>query len=217
MQALRLTPDLLWVYLVTDPDMPGERGVVRTCQEAMEAGVRMVQLRDKKSSTRSLLETAGKLLEVTRPASALLVVNDRVDVAMASGADGVHLGQDDMPAAMARRLMGPDCIIGVSVRTPDEAKTAQSAGADYVAANLVFPTDTKTDLPSPLGLKGVARLRGSTRLPLLAIGGIDHRNAAEVIEAGADGVAVVSAIMAADDPSAAAESLLQAVRKAKSG
>lgn len=217
MQPLRVTPGLLRVYLVTDPDMPGERGVVRTCLEAMEAGVRMVQLRDKRASTRSLLETAEKLLEVTRPASALLVVNDRVDVAMACGADGVHLGQDDMPAAMARRLMGPDSIVGVSVRTPEEAGTAESAGADYVAANLVFPTDTKTDLTSPLGLEGVSRLRSSTRLPLVAIGGIDHRNAAEVIQAGADGVAVVSAIMAADDPAGAAESLLQAVRKARSG
>lgn len=209
-----MTPELLRVYLVTDPDMPGDLGLVGTCRKAMEAGVRIVQLRDKKASTRSLVATAEELLKATRESSALLLVNDRVDVAMAAGADGVHLGQDDMPAADARRLLGPEAVIGVSVRTREEAELARSQGADYLAANLVFPTETKTDLPSPLGLEGVARLRRSTRLPLVAIGGIDHRNAADVVRVGADGVAVVSAIMASNKPGRAAARLLAAVEGA---
>ncbi len=204
----------LAVYLVTDPRMGLERGLVETVRLALKAGVRAVQLRDKQASTRKLMEDASALLDLCRSHGALLLVNDRVDVAMGVGADGVHLGQDDMRADTARRLMGQEAVIGVSVRTPDEAVRAGGNGADYMAANLVYATATKTDLPEPLGPRGVGELRKACGLPLVAIGGIDAENAEEVISAGADGLAVVSAIMAADDPGAAASALLAAARRA---
>ena len=206
----------LAVYLVTDPGMGLERGLAETVRLALEAGVRMVQLRDKGASTRKLLDDASTLLALSREHGATFLVNDRVDVAMAAEAHGVHLGQDDMPADAARRLLGEDAVIGVSVRTAGEARRAAEDGADYMAANLVYPTATKTDLPDPLGPDGVRKLRSACGLPLVAIGGIDAGNAAEVIGAGADGLAVVSAIMAAEDPAAASSRLLEAVRKALS-
>jgi thiamine-phosphate pyrophosphorylase len=191
-----------------------ERGLAETVRLALRAGVPTVQLRDKEASTRKLLDDASTLLALCRERGATFLVNDRVDVAMVVGADGVHLGQDDMPADAARRLLGDDAVIGVSVRTAGEARRAAEDGADYMAANLVYPTSTKTDLPAPLGPEGIRKLRSACGLPLVAIGGIDAGNAAEVIGAGADGLAVVSAIMAAGDPAAASARLLDAARKA---
>lgn len=210
------TADLA-VYLVTDPGMGLKRGLAETVRLSLEAGVRTVQLRDKEASTRKLLDDASTLLALCRKHGATFLVNDRVDVAMAAGADGVHLGQDDMPADAARRLLGRDAVIGVSVRTEEEARRAAEDGADYMAANLVYPTATKTDLPDPLGPEGIRELRSACGLPLVAIGGIDAGNAAEVIGAGADGLAVVSAIMAAEEPASAAARLLAAARKTLTG
>ncbi len=201
----------LRLYLVTDPVLCGPRGVIETCRSALEAGVETVQLRDKTASTAELLETAKTLLEMCREHDALFIVNDRVDVAMAVGSHGVHLGRDDMPVAVARKLLGPDAVIGASTRTPDEAIEACRDGADYLAANLVYPTTTKTNLGPPLGPGEVARLKEATPLPLVAIGGINPSNAGEVMNAGADGVAVVSAVMAADDVKAAVRELAAAV------
>jgi thiamine-phosphate pyrophosphorylase len=205
------------VYLVTDPGMPGAGGVCGTVGEALEAGIGAVQLRDKTASTRSLIDTARILRGLCEAHGALFLVNDRVDVALASAAHGVHLGQDDLPASEARRLMGPGAVIGVSVRTAAEAREAEEAGADYLAANLVFATGTKTDIEGPLGLEGVAMLRAATGLPLVAIGGIGPDNAADVIGAGADGIAVVSAIMAAPDVTLACRRLFDGVYEALSG
>jgi thiamine-phosphate pyrophosphorylase len=202
----------LRVYLVTDPVLGGSRPLEETVRDAISAGVGCVQLRDKGADTVDLVRQARALLDVTRPAGALLIVNDDIDAAIDSGADGVHVGQSDIRPAAARSRIGPSGVLGVSVRTPDEAVEAEAAGADYLAANLVFPTSTKTDLPFPLGLDGVALLRRSTRLPLVAIGGIDASNAASVIAAGADGVAVVSAIMAAADVGAACRALIEAIQ-----
>jgi thiamine-phosphate pyrophosphorylase len=192
-------PAGLSLYLVTDPVLCGPRGVAETCRLALEAGVTAVQLRDKTASTRELLHDAGRLSELCAEAGALFIVNDRVDVAMAAGARGVHLGQDDMPVATARSLMGGRAVIGASVRTAEQAEQAYREGADYLAANLVFSTDTKTGLGKPLGLSGVRELKEATPLPIVAIGGIKPSNALEVMLAGADGLAVVSAIMAAED------------------
>ncbi|MEN8207701.1 MAG: thiamine phosphate synthase [Candidatus Fermentibacteria bacterium] len=194
-----MTPEQLSVYLVTDPVLCGSRGVEETCRLALEAGVRAVQLRDKNASTRELIRLAVILQHLCARYEALFIVNDRVDVAMAAGADGVHLGQDDMPVALARKLLGTDAVIGSSVRSPAEAESAWREGADYIAANLVFPTDTKTDLGEPLGIGAVPELKKATPLPLVAIGGINPSNAGIVRRAGADGIAVVSAIMAAED------------------
>lgn len=202
-------PGKLFLYLVTDPVLCGPRGVVETCRLALEAGVMTVQLRDKNASTRDMLRVAEELMQLCSAAGALFLVNDRVDVAMACGAHGVHLGQDDMPVGTARHLMGRDALIGASARTPREAINAWEQGADYIAANMIFSTATKTDLEGPLGLEAIRALKEATPLPLVAIGGIKASNAAQVIAAGADCIAVVSSIMAAEDVSQAVESLLR--------
>jgi len=199
--------DALRLYLVTDPVMCGPRGVLEVCGKALTAGVGFLQLRDKTASTRELLERAKAMVRMSNDHHTVFVVNDRVDVAMASGAHGVHLGVDDMPVATARRLMGPEAIIGASVRTLEEAVGAWKDGADYLAANIVFHTPTKPDPREPLGLSGVTLLAGATPLPLVAIGGINISNARSVIDAGAAGIAVVSAIMSAPDPAFAARQL----------
>jgi len=203
------TPDLR-LYVVTDRDQTGDRGVTSTVQRAIEGGATIVQFRDKRSETRELVRDARSLLETCRPAGVPLLVNDRVDVALASGADGVHLGQSDMALQDARRLMGPEAIIGVSVRQPPDVAEAQRHGASYVAANGVWATSTKTDFGEALGLQGLAALVTASGLPLVAIGGITVREAPLLAQAGCAGIAVVSAIMKAEDPRTAAVALRQA-------
>ncbi len=205
----------LRVYAVTDPGMLGNRRLEDVVGEMFRAGVRIVQLRDKEASTRSLVEQARRLVAVAEAHRGLLVVNDRVDVALAAGAHGVHVGSDDMPVAEARRLLGPRAVLGVSVRTVDEAWEAARAGADYVAASHVFPTDTKQVDGPALGLDGVRRLSEASPLPVVGIGGIGPHNAAEVVAAGAEGVAVVSAIMAAPDIAEACRALFRAVEEGR--
>jgi thiamine-phosphate pyrophosphorylase len=204
-------PGRLRLYLVTDPVLCGERGVEETCRIALEAGVTAVQLRDKLASTREMIETGRNLSGLCRKHGVPFIVNDRVDVAMACDADGVHLGQEDMSVPLARTLMGNDRLIGVSVRSPGEAKAAWMQGAGYIAANMIFSTSTKTDLDGPLGLEAIRDIKDASPLPLVAIGGINAENAAEVVAAGADGIAVVSAIMAAEDVGDAVRRLLAVV------
>jgi thiamine-phosphate pyrophosphorylase len=203
------------LYVVTDPGMIGKRRLEDVCEEALEAGVRVFQLRDKQTSTRSLIGQAIQLKRLAERFGATFLVNDRADVAFASGAHGVHLGQDDMPLLEARRILGSHAVIGVSVQTPKEARAAEEGGADYLAANLVFETPTKTDLEGSIGLEGVRQLRAASRLPLVAIGGIKAENATQVVAAGADGVAVVSAVMAAADVGKACRELLDAVEEGR--
>jgi len=205
----------LRLYLVTDPLLAGERGVTETVRQALESGVGTVQLRDKTASTPFLLEMAVRLKALAEEHDALFLVNDRVDVARASGAHGVHLGQDDMPPEEARSLLGASAIIGVSVRTAGEARAAEAAGADYIAANLVYPTDTKMDISDPLGIEGIRELRRASSLPVVAIGGISRVNASVTVAAGADGIAVVSAIMAAENVPLACRELLKAIGKVR--
>jgi thiamine-phosphate pyrophosphorylase len=193
---MRFDPTL---YLVTDPDLSLGRPEEEVVRRAVAAGVTMVQYRDKDTSTRRMIEKTRLLTGICREAGAALIVNDRLDVAMAGGADGVHLGQDDMDLEDARRIAGEAFIMGISVNTAEEAWEAEGAGADYLGANGVFPTGTKTDLGEPLGLEGVSMLASASSLPMVAIGGINDRNAGEVMAAGADGVAVVSYIVGAED------------------
>lgn len=204
-----MNPEQLSLYLVTDPVLCGSRGVEGTCRLALRAGVGTLQFRDKNASTRELISMAVILRDLCRDHGALFIVNDRVDVAMAIGADGVHVGQNDMPVHLARKILGAHSIIGASVRSPGEAVLAYEEGADYVAANLIFPTDTKTDLGEPLGIEAISELKKASPLPLVAIGGINPSNVDAVREAGADGIAVVSAIMAAEDVTAAVRTLLK--------
>ncbi|MCP4648247.1 MAG: thiamine phosphate synthase [bacterium] len=201
------------LYLVTDPLLHYGRGVTATCEEALKAGVRFVQLRDKGASTRLLYTSALELKKLCDKHSSYFIVNDRIDVALAVKADGVHLGQKDMPADIARSILGPDAIIGVSVRTSEEADKATRQGANYIAANLVFPTNTKKDIEEPLGLKMVGILSGVSSLPLVAIGGITPENTPEVMNAGCSGVAVVTAIMNAESPTLNVGRFLNALRK----
>jgi len=211
-----VNPDLLALYLVTDPVLCGERGVIETCRQALEAGVKIIQLRDKTAIDKELLKTAIQLKKLCSKYDALFIVNDNVTIAIESKAGGVHLGQDDMSCGEARELLGEKAVIGVSVRTPEEAVKAWKDSADYIAANMIFRTDTKTDIARPpLGLDSIAILKAATPLPLIAIGGINASNADIVRLAGADGIAVVSAIMAATDVHTAVCNLKEGHHRAK--
>jgi thiamine-phosphate pyrophosphorylase len=204
--------DSLRLYLVTDRNLAGGRPLAEVVRLAVRGGVTAVQLREKSLGASRFLEEVRELQRVLAGTGVPLFVNDRVDVALAAGADGVHVGQDDLPAADARRLIGPAMLLGVSVATPDEVRQALSDGADYVSVSPVFLTPTKPDAELAVGLEGVARIRKATGdAPVLAIGGINAGNADAVVAAGSDGVAVVSAVMSAPDPAAAAADLRRAV------
>jgi thiamine-phosphate pyrophosphorylase len=199
------------VYLVLDRLFVGQRDLLATLQAALAGGVTMVQLRDKQASRPLFLEQARRIQALLRPTGVPLIINDRVDVALEIGADGVHVGQDDMPAAEARRLLGPDAIVGLSVSRANECAGVDAALVDYVGLGPVFPTDTKPDAPPALGVGGVRALRPRLAVPVVAIGGIGGGNAAGIVSAGADGVAVVSSVCAAPDPAAATRLLTRAV------
>lgn len=200
----------LRLYLVTDPDLCPDEALLDVVDQATAGGVGLVQLRDKEAAARDLLEKARALKALLDPKGVPLVVNDRVDVAAAAGV-GCHLGQTDLPPAAARVILGQDAIIGLSVDEPDQTLVADLDSVDYVAYGPFAATGTKRDAGKPVGSGGIERARASTVLPLVAIGGIDVINAADAIRAGADGIAVVSALMAAHDPKAVAETLLASV------
>ncbi len=195
------------LYLVTDASLLNGRDLADTVEASVRGGVTLVQLREKALDTKSFIEEARLLKRRLAPYGVPLIINDRVDVAMAAGADGIHLGQSDMPPADARRLLGPDAIIGLSLETVEDAGHLRGIPVDYVAASPVFSTPTKTDTSLPLGLEGVRAIRRMTSLPLVAIGGIHAGNLRDVLAAGADGAAVVSAILGAEHPEAAARTL----------
>lgn len=199
------------LYVLTDRRAVGDRSLVDVIRAAIQGGATAVQLRDKDASTRALIELGRALLAITRPAGVPLIVNDRVDVALAIDADGVHVGQDDMPAVLARRLLGPERILGVSAGTVEEALQAQADGADYVGTGDVYGTPTKADAGIPIGIDGLAEVVRAVSIPVVAIGGIKAENAAAALAAGASGVAVISAILGASDPEAAARQLRQIV------
>jgi thiamine-phosphate pyrophosphorylase len=199
------------VYLVTDPALVGHRKLTEVVAAAIRGGVRVVQYRDKHASTREMVAMAAELAALCRRMGAWFLVNDRLDVALAVDAAGVHVGQDDMPVATARRLLGPEKLLGVSVHNEAEIRQAELDGADHVSLSPIFATPTKPDHQAPLGLEGVRTLSRFARVPVIAIGGIHTGNAAEVIRAGARGICVVSAIIAAPDPERAARQLKQLV------
>ncbi len=204
----------LRLYLVTDRELCLGRPLERIVRESCAAGVTILQLREKDVATRLFLERAFVLRQVALELGIALVINDRVDVALACRADGVHLGQSDMPCALARRLVGEKMLIGVSVGTVDEAVEAEADGADYLGVGPLFATFTKPDALPATGLDLLRSIRRAVRIPLVGIGGIKRENAGEVIGAGAHGVAVVSAIVSAPDPGAAAGALRSQVDEA---
>lgn len=197
----------LTLYLVTDPDLVGGRRLDEVVAAAVDGGVTLVQLRDKHADTGPLIRTAERLLQVLRPRGVPLLVNDRVDVALAVGAAGVHLGQSDTPPATARRLLGDDAVIGLSITRAEELATADPAVIDYLGVGPVFATATKGDAAAPLDDAAIRRVVAGTDLPTVGIGGITAANAARPRALGLGGVAVVSAICAAEDPTAAARAL----------
>jgi thiamine-phosphate pyrophosphorylase len=205
------------LYLVTDRPLCGDRSLVDVVRRAVAGGVTAVQVREKDATVREYLAILRDVKAMLDPLAVPLFVNDRVDVALAAGAEGVHVGQQDLPCAEVRRWVGPSRVVGVSVSTPEEAAQAEAEGADYLGVSPVFVTPTKTDTPQATGLDGLRAIRKATRLPLVAIGGIHAGNAATVVAAGADGVAVVSAVMAAEDPESAARALLGEVRRGRGG
>ncbi|MCQ2095303.1 MAG: thiamine phosphate synthase [Bacteroidaceae bacterium] len=197
----------LGLYLVTDSGVTSGRDLVAMVEKAVSGGVTMVQVREKHSETGDFVDLAMKMKEVLAPYHVPLIINDRIDVALAVDADGVHIGQKDMPYALARQILGPGKIIGLSIETLDELEVANDQDVDYVAASPVFATPTKTDTARPWGLDGLREFCLRSAHPVVAIGGMNESTVTEVMEAGADGVAVVSAILAADDPQAAARNI----------
>jgi thiamine-phosphate pyrophosphorylase len=195
------------LYFVTDGRAAGSRSLVQLTRAAVQGGATAVQLRKKIGSTRDILELGLVLLELTRAAGVPFIVNDRVDIALALGADGVHVGQDDLPARDVRRLIGPERILGVSAGTVAEARQAQADGADYIGAGDVFGTLSKPDAGPPIGLSGLREIVGAVTIPVVGIGGITEANAASVTEVGAAGVAVISAIARSSNPEDAARCL----------
>lgn len=203
----------LSLYLVTDRDLSQGRATGNIVAAAVRGGVTCVQLREKQASTREFVAEARaiKTLLTAQERHIPLIINDRLDVALAVGADGVHLGQSDMELCDARRIAGANFIIGISAESVADAMAAAAAGADYLGISPVFATPTKTDTAPPLGLEGIRAIRAAVSLPLVGIGGINQDNASAVLQAGADGVAVVSAIVSAACPRSAAAALKQQI------
>lgn len=202
----RTVPDLS-LYLVLGADDTGGRPFEEVVLAAVAGGVTLVQLREKHAPTRTQLEHARRLKALLQPRGVPLIVNDRIDVALAAGADGVHLGQEDMPPKEARQLLGTELLIGLSVGDGEEATTADPGLVDYVGIGPAFMTGTKHDAGKAIGPNGVATLRKQVALPSVAIGGINAGNASSLRDSSIEGVAVVSAICAADDPKRAAQEL----------
>jgi thiamine-phosphate diphosphorylase len=210
--------DRLALIVISDPDCGEGRDLVEVVRAALAGGAPMIQLRAKDASAREMAGLARRLLVETRAAGALFFVNDRVDVALAALADGAHIGADDLPLEAARAIVPPGFLLGRSVDSPAEAAAAARAGADYLGVGPVFATGSKADAGPVVGLEGVrAACEAAGDLPVVGIGGIDAGNAAAVAEAGAAGVAVISAVMRAPDPRAAVERLLEGVRRGRGG
>ncbi len=203
------------LYVITDAGLSRGRSHAEVLREAIAGGASVVQLRDKGLTTRELVSEGQKLRSLTREMGALLIVNDRIDVALAVEADGVHVGPDDMPVALARELVGPHKILGASAGTVAEAREAQAEGADYLGVGSVYPTRTKADAGEPIGPDGLAHIVASVSIPVVGIGGINETDVAEVLAAGAEGVAIISAVVAADDVWAATRRLVERIRAAK--
>ncbi|MGN0176374.1 MAG: thiamine phosphate synthase [Methanobrevibacter sp.] len=201
----------LSLYLVTDKSSDVEK-FLKTIEEAIKGGVSVVQIREKTSETLDFYNLALKVKEITTKYNVPLIINDRVDVALAIDADGVHVGQSDMPCDVTRKLIGKDKILGVSAATITEAKKAQEDGADYIGTGAVFPTVTKDDAPS-ITKQDLKKVVESINIPVVAIGGINHNNAFELIDTGIAGLSVVSAIMNAENPKRASEELLKIIHK----
>lgn len=204
----------LLLHVLTDRDWSRGRDFLTVATAALDGGATIIQLRDKTASTRLLIEEGLALRTLTRERGALLIVNDRLDVALAVEADGAHVGQEDMPVALARRLLGSERMLGVSAATRQEAEEAMAGGADYLGVGPIYPSQGKVDAGPATGVELLTLLSEQYTIPLVAIGGITAANAAEVMQAGASGVAVITAVVHAEDIVAATRHLRMAVETA---
>lgn len=209
----------LRLYAIVDPQKAGAHGLTHLARTVVDGGATLVQLRDKLSDTRRLVEEARAIKATLEPTGVPLLINDRIDVALAVGADGVHVGQDDMAVKDARRILGSKAVIGLSIKTIAQAEAAPTDLVDYVGIGGVFATTSKENPDPPIGIYGLARIAGvfrqrAPKLPLVGIAGINVFNAKDVIDAGADGIAVISALSLQTDPAAAARKLRSIVDSA---
>jgi thiamine-phosphate pyrophosphorylase len=211
-QTKRLRQGDLLLYLCADRSLAMGRPLTAAVEAAIAGGVTMVQIRENDASGRDFYEAALALRTLTRARGIPFVVNDRADIALAVDADGLHIGQSDMPLRAARRIVGDRMFIGVSARTAEAARAAQADGADYLGTGPVFPTGSKTDVKTPIGPAGLRAVRAAVHIPVIGIGGIGLGNAAEVMETGAAGIAVISAILSQPDIETAARLLRGALR-----
>lgn len=202
-------------YLVTQANRSRDRSTEEIVAAAIDGGVTAVQLREKNATVRERYELATELREQTRTAGVTFIVNDRVDIAAAVDADGVHLGDDDLPIPAAREVLGSERCIGRSVSTVEAAEAAERAGADYLGVGAIYATTSKDvpDAEAEIGIETVADITAVVDVPIVGIGGVTPENARDVVAAGADGVAVISAITAADDPAAATRQLADTVEE----
>ncbi len=198
------------LYVITEPAL---RDPVESVRLVLEGGARLVQLRAKHATARELAQMGQAIRALTRRYGALFIVNDRLDIALAVEADGVHLGQDDLPVPLARKLAGEAFIIGVSAETLEEAQRAEAEGADYLGVGPMFATTTKPDAGTPIGPERLRAIKQAVSIPVYGIGGITSQNAPLVMQAGADGVCVISAIIGAPDPTEATRQLLSMLAK----
>jgi thiamine-phosphate pyrophosphorylase len=205
------------LYVITDEKIAGGRSHIEIAREAVRGGADIIQLRDKSRSCAELIAIGREIAAIGRKAGVVFIVNDRLDVALSCGADGVHLGHGDMRVSTARQLAPHGFIIGVSVGSAEEAADAEREGADYVALSPTFSTASKEDAGPGLGLDRLREIRCAVSVPVIAIGGISHKNVRDVIAAGADGIAVISAVVAGPDIAAAARELKKLVRESKRG
>ena len=203
------------LYLVTDRGLSKGRTTLDIVKAAVKGGVTCVQVREKECTTHAFIDEALAIRDFLKSRKVPLIINDRLDVALAVGADGVHLGQSDMPFSMAKAIVKDAMAIGISAESLEDAIRAEKEGADYIGVSPIYKTSTKTDTAPPLGLSGLKEIKAAVNIPLVGIGGLNAANAGEVIESGADGVAVVSAIVSADDPETAARTLRDIIDKVK--
>ncbi len=199
------------LYFVLDSVLTGGHDAISLATLALQGGVTAIQLRCKECPTRDFLRLGRLLQQVCRSFRVPFIVNDRVDIAQALDADGVHLGQQDLPCSEARRILGPGVILGVSAENPEQAREAEADGADYIGAQTIFATTSKQDVGAAIGPEGLRRIVESVAIPVVGIGGIQAGNAAACMESGAAGVAVISAISLASDPKGAAAALRRSV------
>ena len=217
MQRTEVAPKIDGLYVIVGPDATRGRPVVEVAEAALRGGASVLQLRDKTGDRGDVLPVAVRLRELCHDHGALFFVNDDIALGFACDADGVHLGQSDLPVDVARRILAADKLIGRSNNSDAEVEESVAMGVDYVAVGATFPTTTVgKGARAAIGLDGIRRARELTTLPLVAIGGIKESNVADVVEAGADCVAVISAVTMADDPEAAARRLVDAIETARS-